>query len=85
MNNLESHYSFSEYAISSVCSKLSVMLQTKCNTNHVRQLMGNNGGSGLFVSVRGAQWIIQQVGLSVGHQTPVFHCTKVEVWQSDLV
>lgn len=47
--------------------------------------MSDDGGSCLFVSVGGGRGVVEKLGLSVRHQTPVLHRPKVEVRQSDLI
>lgn len=47
--------------------------------------MSDDGGSSLFVSIGGGHRVIEEVGFPVRNQTPVLHCTKIEVWQSNMI
>lgn len=55
------------------------------SVHHVCQFMSDDGGSSLFVSIGGGHRVIEEVGFPVRNQTPVLHCTKIEVWQSNLI
>lgn len=52
---------------------------------HVCQFMSNDGDCGFFIPVRRGLRIIEEVGFSIGDQSPVLHRPKIKVWQSDLV
>lgn len=49
-------------------------------SNHVRQLMSNDGGNPFFVGVGWEFFIIEQCCLSVCNQTPVLHGPSIKVW-----
>lgn len=46
------------------------------------KLMANHHGNPEFIRNRGCERVKEKAGLSVGGQTPVLHCTRLEVWDS---
>lgn len=51
----------------------------------MHELVGDDAGHALLVVGGGLHLVEQEVVFPVGDQTPVFHGSRPEIWDSDLV